>query len=264
MTTSDEPSQALRSETRDKVRVISLNRPHRHNAFDDALYEALCRATADAVDDPGVRAILLRGEGTSFSSGRDTASLGLHGAAGDFAFLHAAQEVNLRLRSCRVPVVAVLKGAVFGKALEIALAADFRVAAPSARLSFPEVEFGLFTDNGGAAHAARLAGPSRAKYLLMSGDRIDAQTSLSWGLVDWLVPVDEVDDYGLDLAARLAARAPLPVALAKELVNQFDDAAIAIGFRSERLAQLALFHTADYREAKLARTERRAARFTGQ
>lgn len=246
------------------LRVISLNRPARHNAFNDDMYEALCEATRDAVAAPDTRVIVLRGEGKSFSSGRDTAVLGRHGDIGDFAFLDRAQEVNLLLRTCRVPVIAALKGAVFGKGLEIALAADMRVAASDARLAFPEVRFGLFTDNGGATSAARLAGPSRAKYLLMSGDPVNAQTAAAWGLVDWCVEAEAVDDFALDLARRLARQAPLPVALAKELVNQADEGATAAGFRSERLAQLALFGSGDYHEAKRARQDGRPPRFSGR
>ena len=244
----------------ERVAVISLNRPQKHNAISDDLYDALYEAALTATEDSDVRAIVLRGEGASFSSGRDTTEMGRNvESSGDF--VRRSQSLNRLLRACSTPVVVALKGHVIGKALELALAADFRFVARGARLAFPEIEFGLVTDNAGATSASVLAGPSRAKYLLMSGAAISAEEAVAWNLADWLVEPVALDDAALGLATRLAARSPAAIALTKQLVNQTNDAIVALGFQSEMLAQRVLFAGDDHREAVAARREARTPDF---
>jgi enoyl-CoA hydratase/carnithine racemase len=246
------------------VRTLSLNRPQRHNAFNDEMYDELRVATFEAVAEPMVRVIVIRGEGPSFSSGRDTAALGSHEPYGEFAFVERAQEVNRRLRTCKKPVIAAAKGYVLGKAMELVLSADMRVAANDCQFALPEVKYGLFTDNAGATLMARIAGSSRAKFLLMTGSRIDAQQAQSWGLVDWVVAPLDLDQFTHQLAITIAENAPLPVALAKQIVNQVDDPSVSIGFQTEMLAQLALFASDDYVEARAALKEKRHPKFRGR
>lgn len=257
-------SDVLLSERRGGVAVLSLNRPDRHNAINDALAEALDAEVATAVSDPEVRVVLLRGEGPSFSSGRDTGALGKHGEIGRFAYLRRSQELNRRIFEAPKPVIAALKGYVLGKALEIALAADIRIAAADTRLGFPEVGFGLITDNGGAANATVLAGPSKAKYLIMSGEQVDAVTAEDWGLVDFVVPLVRLDERAFELAARIADRPPLAVAFAKDVVNLHSRAAVLNGGRAEMFAELALFASEDHDEARAARADKRRAEFKGR
>lgn len=244
--------------------VISLNRPAKHNAFDLEMYDALNEVTAGVADDPDIRVIVLRGEGPSFSSGKDTTILGEHGEAGRVAFLYRAQEVNKRLRQCRKPVIAALKGHVLGKAFEIAVAADMRVAARGTKLGLPEIHFGLVTDNGFIPNAVAITGPSRTKYLLMSGELIEADQALSWGLIDWIVEPEDLDQHVMRLASQLARRSPIAIGFAKEIVNQVNDAAVQIGTRAEMLAQLALYATEDRDEARQAYTTGRDPLFRGR
>lgn len=258
-------SDRILTETSGGVRVVSLNRPDRHNAFDRALYDGCLAAMRQAVVDRDVRAIVLRGEGRSFSSGIDTSSLGQRGPE-ETHWSHGrhTQELNLLMADAPKPVIAALKGHVLGKGLETALAADMRVIARGTQLGFPEVKFGLSTDNGGAPRSVALAGPSRSKYLIMSGDLIDAEVALAWGLADWLVEPDDLDAFTLDLAGRLAARAPLALAVAKEMVDQVHRAAIVNGTRSEMIAQIALMSTEDHVEAKAASREKRTPSLRGR
>lgn len=250
------------TETADGVAVLSLNRPERHNAISQELYDQLLAAARRTVASADVRVLLLRGEGPSFSSGIDTSGLGRRdGDATHWSHGRHTQELNLLLADAPKPVVVALKGHVLGKALETALAGDMRVVARGARLGFPEVHFGLSTDNGGAPRTVALAGPSRAKYLIMTGDPIDAEQAVAWGLADWLVEPDELDTFALDLARRLAARAPLAQAVAKEMVDQVHRGAIVNGTRAEMLAQIALFSSEDHAEGKAARRDRRPPAF---
>ena len=242
------------TDTIDGVGVVSYNRPERHNALDDALGTEWRAAVQTAIDDPGVRCILLCGEGRSFSSGRDTSELGQRpGGESDFSFVRRAQEMRLALLDAPKPVVAAVQGYAFGGAFETALGADMRMAADDAVFCFPEVHFGLVADTGGTQLLAPLIGPARAKYLLMSGDRVDAVQALAWGIVDWVVPARELRAAALELCRKLAAAPTQAVAFAKQLVDQAWAGSVRNGMRQELVAQTALFSSDDYLRIKAAR-----------
>jgi enoyl-CoA hydratase/carnithine racemase len=247
------------------VGVITLNRPDKHNALNDEMSGQLQEAMSWAVAATEVRALLLRGEGRSFSSGRDTTQLGQRPTGeSDFAFIRRHQDRRLRQLDCPKPVVAAVRGYAMGGAFELALAADIRILASDARMGFPEIRFGLMTDTGGAPLATVLAGPSRAKWLLMTGELIDAERALQWGLADQVVAPDELDETALDLAARLAAAPPLAVAMIKQVVDEVSHGAVHAGLRAELLAQSALFTTGDRTEAAAAHREQRSPTFNGR
>jgi len=229
-------------ERADGVGTVSLNRPHRHNAVNDELYDAITAAFGAMSADPEVRVILLRGEGRSFCSGRDTAELGRRpGGESDLSFLRRHQATRLAQLDCPKPIVAALKGHVLGGGLEMALACDIRIAATNVQMAFPEIGYGLVTDTGGAPLTTMLAGPSRAKRMLMTGDPIDASTALQWGLVDEVVPPDDLDATATSLCVRLASRPAQLLALSKQIVDQAWGGAVRSGMGVELVSQLALF-----------------------
>ncbi|KAF0957117.1 enoyl-CoA hydratase/isomerase family protein [Rhodococcus sp. T7] len=239
---------AILVETSQRVRVISLNRPDRHNALDDPTLDELPVALADASADPAIDVILLRGEGRSFCSGRDMSVIdsgesGIDNAryANNYEYIRAAQDHRLALLGSAKPVVAALKGHVIGGGLELAMAADIRIASTDSKLSLPEVLYGISTDTGGAVLATILAGPSRAKLMLMTGRRIEAQQALAWGLVDEIVEPEALDEAALALCHEIAQRNNPAVQISKQLVDQTWEGAIKNGLRSELLAQVALF-----------------------
>jgi enoyl-CoA hydratase/carnithine racemase len=224
------------------VGVLSLNRPERHNALNDELVRAFGLAMNELMADDQVRVVLLRGEGRSFSSGRDTGQLGRRvGNDTDLTFLRRHSMSRMTQLTLPKPIVAALKGYVIGGALETALACDMRIAATNVRMAFPEVKYGLVTDTGGSPLATLLAGPSRAKWMLMTGEYVDAERALHWGLVDEVVAPDELDATALALCKRLAQVDSQLLGLIKQLVDQTHEASIRAGLRSELLAQLALF-----------------------
>ena len=258
-------SDVVLRELVDRVAVLSLNRPEKHNAFNDEMIEAWSSAVGWAVDEPDARCILIRGEGRSFSSGRDVTELGRRAKGEtDYEFVRRAQDDMMRLSDTPKPVIAALKGYVFGGSFELALRADIRVASSDTTMRFPEIGFGIIPDTGGTQLLTMLAGPSRAKLLIMTGDPIGAEQALDWGIVDIVVSPEELDATAMDLARRLAAGPPLALAMVKQLVDQFTADAVRRGTRAELVAQTALFASADYREARTAHTEKRPPRFTGQ
>ena len=249
----------------DRVAVLSLNRPEKHNAFNDEMIEAWSGAVEWAIGEPDARCILIRGEGRSFSSGRDVTELGRRSKGeSDYEFVRRAQDDMMKLSETPKPVIAAIKGYAFGGSFELALRTDIRIASIDATMCFPEVTFGILPDTGGTQLLTMLAGPARAKLLIMTGRRIGAEEAKAWGIVDIVVAPDELDASALDLARGLAAGPPLALAMAKQLVDQFAADAVRRGTRAELIAQTALFASADYREARAAHAEGRPPRFTGQ
>jgi enoyl-CoA hydratase/carnithine racemase len=237
------------------VGTISLNRPHRHNAIDDELYGELQRVWAEVQADPAVRVVLLRGNGPSFCSGRDTAQLGERVAGeSDLSFVRRHQRTRIDQLDSPKPVIAALRGAVLGGGLEMALSADIRIAASDVRMAFPEIRYGLMSDTGGSGLATMLAGPSRAKLLLMTGRRIGAGQALEWGLVDEVVAPGEVDDAAAALAVEIAEKPAEALAMIKSTVDGMWHGQLHAALRAELLAQVALFGGEDYQARRRART----------
>ena len=240
----------------DGVATISLNRPERHNAVDDELYERLANVWQQVLSDPEARVVLLRGEGRSFCSGRGTTQLGQCAPGeSDLVFIRKHVQTRVLQLDSPKPVIAALRGNVLGGGLEMALAADIRIAADDLRMAFPEIRYGLMTDTGGSLLATMLAGPSRAKWLLMTGREIHADQALAWRLVDEVVSPQEVDHVSAQLAHEIAEGPPDAIAMIKQTVDGLWHGALHAALRAELLGQVALFGGEDYQARKRARLD---------
>jgi enoyl-CoA hydratase len=247
------------------VGMITLNRPERHNALDDEGIEELAHAFDEAFADPNVRALLIRGNGKSFCSGRDVAVLGHRQAdESDFHFVRRSQSLRLKLLDSLKPVVAAVHGHALGGGAELALAADIRVAATDLKLGLPEIHYGLLPDTGGSQYLAALVGPSRAKYLVLTGEAIDAETALAWGAVDFVVAPELLEQRAMAVARRLAEQPPIALAMGKHLVDQMYAGHLRNGMLQELLAITGLFRSDDYEEARAARKEKRQPNYRGR
>ncbi len=258
-------SELVLSERDGGLRILTLNRPDRHNAMDDAMSALFQRLLGEALDEEATRAVLIRAAGKSFCSGRDTAVLGQRTRdESDFHFVRRAQEGRLRMQESTKPIVAALKGGAIGGGCELALAADIRVADTTLKMALPEILYGVLPDTGGTQMMTALVGPSRAKYLVLTGRPIDAATALEWGAVDFLVSPQDLDERALEIAHDIAAKPPIHLAMGKEMVNLMHGSAIRTGTRTELYAQSYLFQTDDYREARAALREKRAPQYRGK
>lgn len=249
----------------DGVGVITLNRPEVHNAMDDevaALYKKVLDA---ALEDDNVRVVLLQGAGKSFCSGRDTTMLG-HRARdeSDYHFVLRHQQKRLVVMDSPKPFIAALKGAAIGGGCETALSCDIRIADTTLKMALPEIHYGILPDTGGTQLMTALIGPARTKYMVMTGDRIDAQTALEWGAVDFVVAPEELDAKALEIARKIAAKPPIALAMAKTMIDQIHAGAMRNGIAQELLAQTALFKTEDYQEARAALREKRTPVYKGK
>ena len=234
----------------DGVAVLTLDNPPLNVVF-RGLTEALGRALDALALDAAVRAVVITGAGTrAFCAGSDIAEfqpLMRPGRIGPEK-LELQHRVFAQLDDFTKPTVAAVNGLAFGGGLEIAVCCDLIVADQKARFALPEIKLGVFPGSGGPVRVTRRVGESRAKELMFLGEPIDAPTALAWGLVNRVVPPGAALDAALALAATLAQRPPLALALCKQAIAvSFDmtrDAAIAAALPlSERV-----FTSAESRE----------------
>jgi enoyl-CoA hydratase/carnithine racemase len=207
------------------VAEVALRRPEKHNALDRGMFDALCEAIDELTAKPSARAVVLRGEGPSFCSGLDFPSFIAAGSGPEeLGIRRAGEQVNLAQRvthgwrSLAVPVIAAVHGACFGGGLQIALAADVRIGAPSARLSAMEIEYGLIPDMGISETLPRLVRDDLARELLYTGRIVDAAEATELGLLTRLE--DDPVAAARALAVEVASRSPDAVRAAKRLANE--------------------------------------------
>lgn len=254
---------------RDKFFEIVFNRPEKRNAINPELLGHFENAVRAANRAQGVRCVFVRGEGKSFSSGIDVTSfMELPQKFGEGwmqrmrSVTHDYQAVLTLLERLEVPTIALIHGFCLGLAMEIALACDFRIAAKGAKLGLPEVRLSLAPDVGGTTRLTRLVGPSRAKELIYSGKQIDAEAALEWGIVNRVVPREDLVKAGEEFAAQFDKSAPLAVAVAKRAIDGLHD--IDRGLLMEAWAVSQLATTEDFQEAVASFMEKRPPEFKGK
>jgi len=246
------------------VAVVSLNRPERHNAATDAMDRRFWDVMEELHARKDVRCVVIRGEGKSLSSGRDTAELGIRqGGQSDLEYIEEGHARTRLLWSIPCPTIVAMKGYVLGGWFERALLCDIRIAADDTRMALPEVGHGVVPDTGGTTRLFQIAGHGVASELALSGRRIDAEEALRHGIVSRVVPADELDDVVMELARTIAARSPLAVRFAKRLIANLGVAAVERSMYEELLAQVVIYRSDDYAELKAARAEERPAEFRG-
>jgi enoyl-CoA hydratase/3-hydroxyacyl-CoA dehydrogenase len=237
------------------IKTVWLDNPP-VNAVNGGIIDTLWTELEAPAED--VRAVVLRGRGErAFSAGADIAGFVGGGAGGDRP--GGIQPAADLIESVGVPVVAAIHGYCLGGGLEIALACDFRIAHRDAQLGFPEVNLGLLPGGGGTQRAPRLISPGRARWLTMSGERIDAATALEWGLVEFLV--DDLDEGIARYVEPLARQSPHAIRQIKQLMHTTRDD------RDDELevqAFVACLQSEDGQEGVAAFLEKREARWTGR
>ncbi|HEV2777432.1 MAG TPA: enoyl-CoA hydratase/isomerase family protein [Solirubrobacteraceae bacterium] len=253
-------------EDRDAVRHVVLNRPEKRNALSSALIEELGEALHAAAAEPSVRIVVLRGAGTTFSSGMDLADLGA--LAADPTRLHDWRTSILRIwnlcEDMAKPTIAQIHGACLGGAAELAMACDMRAMATDAVIGVVETRIGLIPDLGGCSRLPALVGLGRAKELIMASKVIDGTEAERIGLVNRVAPADGLDATTAQLAGELLACAPLAVGLAKGVLNAAARPALAGTLEQEVAAQVLCATSEDFREGTQALADRRPAQFSGR
>jgi enoyl-CoA hydratase/carnithine racemase len=266
----DTGTDELLCEVRERVAVITLNRPQARNSLSDQLSPALREMIRWCGDEAEVGAVLITGAGTAFCAGGDVKGMGSgsHPTQRDWSFERRVTDLQDRQRrltgalvALRKPSVAAMPGPAAGAGLSIALACDLRIAAQSAFVATGYLKVGLSGDYGITWLLTQLVGRGRARELMLLGDKVDAQRCLSLGLFNRVVPDDQLRVEAFALACRLAQGPGLAQALVKD---NLDDAATlpfdaALDNEAERLTRASMH--SDHAEAVRAFVEKRAPNF---
>lgn len=257
------------TQQRDTVFEITLNRPDKRNAINSEMYTAFDAAISTANGLAGIRAVLVRGAGPAFSAGIDVTDFmrlpekyGPEWQKRARRITDDYQAVLTNLERLEVPTIALLHGYCLGLALELALACDLRIAAQGTRLGLPETRLGLIPDVGGTTRLVRLAGPARAKELIFTGRQIEAAQAEEWGILNQVVPEEDLLPAGEALAAEISQSAPLAVGMAKRVIDGLAD--LDRGLQLEGWAQSQLFASEDFLEGAQSMMMRRPPQFKGK
>ncbi|MDX9862639.1 MAG: enoyl-CoA hydratase-related protein [Rhodospirillales bacterium] len=246
------------------VATITLNRPDKLNALDTDMLDGLERLVAQIDADRDIRVVILRAAGErAFCAGADiNAWADLKPLGMWHTWIRRGHQIFGRLADLRQPSIAAIAGIAFGGGLELALSCDLRVAADSAKFALPEVTIATVPGWTGTQRLPLLIGEARAKQMVLTGQRIDAQTAAQWGLINEAVPMADLDKRAHELARQIAANAPVSVQTAKQLVNAGlgRDTAATL----EALAGSMTGFTEDAVEGRAAWAERRPPKFTGK
>jgi enoyl-CoA hydratase len=234
----------VRVETEDGVATIRLDRP-KMNALNAQVQGEITEAARQVSADDDIRAVVLYGGERVFAAGADIKEMADMSYATMSGHSHTLQEFTSALAAIPKPVVAAITGYALGGGLEVALAADFRVAGESARVGQPEIQLGIIPGAGGTQRLARLIGPARAKDLVFSGRHVRADEALAMGLVDKVVPDAEVYTEALKLAERYKNGPAIALRAAKQAIDAGLEVDLDTGLEIERLQFSALFATED-------------------
>jgi len=248
--------------------TITLNRPDRLNAFVGHMRRDLAEALEEAGSDPHVRVVILTGAGRSFCAGGDVhfmAELVERNDPEEFArLLGAARRVILTIRHMAKPVIASINGAAAGAGFNLALACDLRIASSDATFSQSFVKLGFHPDWGGTYFLPRMVTSNVACELFFLGDSISAEEAYRLGLLNRVVPPDQLETETLRLAQRLCAAPAISVAAAKNAVYISEQDSLEAMLQYEVDAQLRCFDSEDAREGVRAFLEKRPPRFSGR
>ncbi len=255
-------SERIGLEVSDAVATITLQRPDKRNAIDLDMLTAL-ELACDRIDgDAGIRAAVMAGAGKSFSAGGDIGAWGhMTPEAFGWSWIRRGNRVFDRLARLRVPLIAVLTGAVYGGGLELAACADIRIAATDATIGLPETGLGIIPGWSGTQRLVRRFGAQPIRRMVLGAEILPAEEALRLGLVDALAPPDEALAAGRLHAARIAARSPVATAIAKLMiaVGEGEDASGAL----DTLGGMLAAGTGDGRDGVEAFLDKRAPAFKG-
>jgi 2-(1,2-epoxy-1,2-dihydrophenyl)acetyl-CoA isomerase len=261
--------ECLLYEVKDRIATLTLNRPDRLNALNDALRDDLYDAMLKSGADPEVSVLVVTGAGRGFCSGGDVKGMSERNASGQVStpaerYAPMRDRIVRAMRDCPKPIIAAVNGAAAGAGMNLALACDMRIASSAAKFSQSFVKRGLPPDWAGSWLLPRVVGTAKACELIFTGDSIDAQQALRLGIVNAVAEPDALMSETYKLAKKIADNAPIAVQLSKRAIYHNQDVDLRAGLEFESFAQTICKDTEDYREGVKAFVEKRAPVFRGR
>ncbi len=244
--------------------IVQLNRPEVLNAFNEEVLRELEMVADDVVRDDEVKVVVIKGNETAFAAGADIKNFVSYSPRDAHQYISQVQVSMGKLLGVGKPTIASIAGYALGGGCELALACDFRIAADTAHFGLPEINLGIIPGGGGTQRLTRLIGEGKTKELIMLGEIFDAQSAYELGLVNFLVPLSDLEEETRKLAKKLCRKPPLAIRTAKELIQLSYDVDIYNGLMMEKEKFAYLFSTEDQTEGMKAFLEGRKATFTGR
>lgn len=254
----------VQTERHDAVFVLKLHRPEKFNALNTALRTEIVAALRPVRHDDSIRAVVIWGGDKVFAAGADLQEMLDRRPMQAMRHINNAPDMTEAVTSLRQPTIAAIAGLALGGGLELALAADLRLAASNARLGQPEINVGLLPGAGGTQRLTRYVGLTKAKEMILLGEPIDAAEALRIGLINKIVEPEQLFEEALTWARKLAAKPMYAARLAKLVIDKGYDAEIGQAITMEALAFSSAFGTADQREGARAFVEKRRPNFPGE
>lgn len=244
--------------------IITINRPDKLNALNKDVFTDLDKATDEIQNNPSIKSVIIIGAGSkAFVAGADISEFTNLSKAESMALSKQGQDIFFKIENSKKPIVAAVNGFALGGGCELAMACHFRIASDNAKFGQPEVNLGIIPGYGGTQRLTQLIGKGRAIELLISGNMIDAATALQYGLVNYVVPADELLNKAMAVLTVINTKAPLAVAACIQAANIVYDKT-KDGYANEINAFGECFETEDRKEGSSAFLEKRKANFTGK
>jgi enoyl-CoA hydratase/carnithine racemase len=246
------------------IATITNHNPEKHNAFDDEMDAQLFAILDELAQRSDVRAVIWQGEGKSFSSGRDVASIGnLQVPLSHHELMRRGHRGIQRIWDIDAPILVACKGWVMGGSFQRALLCDIRVAAHGARFRLPEVTYGVLPDTGGVGVLYEMCGHGLVSDMVLTGRVLSAEEALAHGVVSRLVPADELDSTVREMAEQIASSPAVTVKMAREVVKHLALPQLRASMADEMIYQTFINRSDDIAEMRAARADERAPRYTG-
>jgi enoyl-CoA hydratase/carnithine racemase len=246
------------------IATITNDNPEKHNAFDDEMDARLFEILGELRSNSDVRVVIWRGEGKSFSSGRDVSSIGaMQVPISHHELMRRGHRGIQQIWELDAPVLVACKGWVMGASFQRALLCDLRVAAEGTRFRLPELTYGVIPDTGGVGALFEMAGHGLASDLVLTSRVLSADEALSHGVVSRVVPEEQLDTTVREIADHIAALPAVTVKMAREVIRHLAVPGIRSSMADEMIYQTFINKSDDIAELRAARDEDRAPRYTG-
>lgn len=247
-----------------EIAIIQYNRPEALNAANAALVMERNEACFEAGQDPEIKVVIMTGNDKAYSAGGDLAAMVSFGVKEAREFADKVTTSSLSLTNMPKPTIAMIAGFCFGGGFENALCCDLRIAAENAKFACPEINVGIFPGAGATQRLPQHISLSKAKELVFLGEVIDAKTALDLGLVNKVVPLDQLKEATMEIARKLCKKPPFSLRMAKEALNAAWSTSLEKGMQIETDGWAMTYGTKDQKEGMTAFLEKRKPVYTGE